>query len=246
MSEHRLYIATRLDAGGNVKLDADRSHYLLRVLRMKPGQSLIVFNGDGGEFAASLAAARRDRATIRVGERREPQTESALKVHLVQGISRGERMDWVVQKATELGVKRISPVLTEHGIVRLQGERAARRHTHWQKVAISATEQCGRTRPPLVDPPQPLKNWFGEGPRETGRDLVLSPGADEPLLAASPLSKLCVLVGPEGGLSASEYDDAAAAGFRAVSLGPRILRTETAALAALAIVQSAWGDLAES
>ncbi len=244
MSQHRLYIETGLESGSNVTLDAERSHYLLRVLRMRRGQSLIVFNGDGREYEASLASVQKHGAELEIAERREPRTESALKIHLVQGVSRGDRMDWVVQKATELGVKRISPVLTDLGIVRLEHRRAQRRLKHWRKVAIGATEQSGRTRPPLIDPPVPLRAWLGAGPRESDRDLILRPGASEPLLQiAPPRTKLCLLVGPEGGFADTEYGAAAAAEFQEVSLGPRILRTETAAVAALAVAQSAWGDL---
>jgi 16S rRNA (uracil1498-N3)-methyltransferase len=150
-----------------------------------------------------------------------------------------------VQKATELGVKRISPVFTEHGVVRLDAERAGKRREHWQKVAESACEQSGRIRPPLVDLPVTLKQFLGARPPAADVDLVLRPGAMPPLASiAPPQTKLCLLVGPEGGFSDGEYADAEAAGFGAVGLGPRVLRTETAALAAIAVAQAAWGDLA--
>jgi 16S rRNA (uracil1498-N3)-methyltransferase len=169
-----------------------------------------------------------------------------LKIHLVQGISRGERMDFVIQKATELGVKRISPVFTEYGVVKLDEKRAQTRRDHWQSVATSACEQSGRVRPPLVDAPIALNAWFGAGAKESGTDLILQPGAPTPLASIeAPVTKVCLLVGPEGGFSNSEYDDARVAGFTAVSLGPRVLRTETAALAAIAVAQSVWGDLAK-
>ena len=161
----------------------------------------------------------------------------------MQGISRGERMDFVVQKATELGVKRITPVLTEHGVVKLDDKRAAKRRAHWEHVATSACEQSGRTRLPLIDAPVALKTWFGSKPRDADVDLILKPGASARLAAIGmPRTKVCILIGPEGGFSQSEYEDAEMAGFEAVSLGPRVLRTETAAAAALAVLQSLWGD----
>ena len=244
MALHRLYIDNPLRMGSELRLDEEPARYIGRVLRLRVGDPLRVFNGENGEFAAEIRSLARSRATLLVGENIQVATESPLKVHLVQGISRGERMDFVVQKATELGVKRISPVLTEYGVVKLDANRAAKRRGHWQKVAASACEQSGRIRPPLIDTPRPLKSWFGEQPKDADIELLLKPGATTPLTAlTAPKTKVCVLVGPEGGFSPVEYEDAAIAGFKEVSLGPRILRTETAALAAVAIMQSQWGDL---
>ena len=244
MALHRLYIDNPLRTGSELRLDEEPARYIGRVLRLRAGDPLRVFNGENGEFAAEIRSLARSRATLLVGEYIQVATESPLKVHLVQGISRGERMDFVVQKATELGVKRISPVLTEYGVVKLDTDRAAKRRGHWQKVAASACEQSGRIRPPLIDTPRSLKSWFGEQPNDADIDLLLKPGATTALTAlTAPKTKICVLVGPEGGFSPVEYEDAAIAGFKEVSLGPRILRTETAALAAVAILQSQWGDL---
>ncbi len=230
--------------GGEIVVEGDRARYLGRVLRLRVGDEITVFNGEGPEWPAAIEAMTKSTATLRAGDSFEPRTESSLKVHLVQGISRGERMDYVVQKATELGVKRITPVLTEYGVVKLDDQRAAKRREHWQHVAASACEQSGRTRLPLVDAPVPLKAWFGAKPEDADVDLVLKPGASKPLAAVDPPStKVCLLIGPEGGFSRTEYEDAEVSGFQAVSLGPRILRTETAAPAALAILQSLWGDL---
>ena len=170
--------------------------------------------------------------------------ESPLKVHLVQGISRGERMDFVVQKATELGVKRITPLLTERGVVKLDDQRAKKRQQHWQKIAASACEQCGRVRLPLLDAPERLDAWLGNKPAHVESDVILRPGATQSLSAIDmPVTKICILIGPEGGFTDAEYQLADAAGFVAVSMGPRVLRTETAAVAALTILQSRWGDL---
>lgn len=225
-------------------LDNDRARYLGRVLRLRSGDTLSVFNGEDGEFHATLTRITRDSGVIHVVNSIQTSTESPLKVHLVQGISRGERMDFVVQKATELGVKRISPVLTEYGMVKLKGDRAAKRRDHWRSVAASACEQSGRIRPPRIDEIVTLNSWFGNRPREPGTDLVLQPGAINSLATIpTPTTKLCLLIGPEGGFSDSEYEDVQVAGFQTVSLGPRILRTETAAVAAISIAQSLWGDL---
>jgi 16S rRNA (uracil1498-N3)-methyltransferase len=247
MSLTRLFVKSELQTGQPLPLDAEQTRYIGRALRLRAGDSLTVFNGQGGEFTATVETISRSKAVLLVGDQSDAVTESPLKVHLVQGISRGERMDFVVQKATELGVKRISPVLTEYGVVKLDAARGAKRRDHWQGIAESACEQSGRTRPPLIDPPMALNAWFGTRTREADTDLILRPGAATALAAiATPATKACLLIGPEGGFSESEYEDAQLAGFAAVSLGPRILRTETAALAALAVVQSAWGDLRAS
>ena len=241
MSHTRLFVEHRLGPGAELGLGAEAARYLGRVLRLQAGDVLSVFNGNDGEWRASILAIGKDRVALQVGEALVTNTESALRIHLVQGISRGERMDFVVQKATELGVERITPVLTDHGTVRLDAARAAKRRDHWQRVARSACEQSGRTRPPRLDLPVPLNTWFGAA---GGPGLIFVPGATATLSeCAVPDGGLCLLVGPEGGFSEREYKDASLAGFSPVSLGPRTLRTETAAVAALAIVQSLWGDL---
>lgn len=240
----RLHVDDRLESGRRLKLGEAQARYIGRVLRLRPDDTLILFDGSGGEFDARIEKIGKDSAVLTVGARSEANTESALHVHLVQGISRGERMDFVVQKATELGVKRITPVSTKHGVVRLDARRADTRRAHWQSVAASACEQSGRVRPPLIDEPVPLDAWFGGMTGRADVDLILRPDADLALAAIpAPVTKLCLLVGPEGGFSSAECGAAAAAGFCAVSIGPRILRTETAAVAALAVAQSLWGDL---
>ena len=244
MPRIRLYVPNECTTGKSLILDREQSHYVARVLRLKPGHSVTVFNGSGGEWDASVSAAAGSAVQLEIGAHRDSETESSLRIHLVQGISRGERMDWVVQKATELGVKRLSPVLTEFGVVRLDKLRAAKRRDHWQKIAVSAAEQSGRTRPPLVDLPMPLKTWFDVATQARDTELILDPAAATSLTSISaPVNKACLLVGPEGGFSDAEIEHAATAGFAAVSLGPRILRTETAAVVALAIAQAQWGDL---
>lgn len=243
MASTRLFVNDTLGSGIELQLGREQAHYLGRVLRLRDGDLLTVFNGDNGEFDARVVALAKNSALVSVDAPVETATESALKIHLVQSISRGERMDFVVQKATELGVKRITPVFTEYGVVKLDQARAAKRNDHWQSVAISACEQSGRIRPPLIDAPIDLNSWLGAGAKEADSDLILHPGAAAPLSSiAAPVTKVCLLIGPEGGFSDKEYEDADIAGFTAVSLGPRILRTETAALTAIAVAQSCWGD----
>ena len=243
MASTRLFVNDILGPGIELQLGREQAHYLGRVLRLRDGDMLTVFNGDNGEFDARVTSLAKNSATVVIDTPVETATESALKVHLVQGISRGERMDFVVQKATELGVKRITPVFTQYGVVKLDQARAAKRSDHWNSVAISACEQSGRVRPPLIDPLVDLNSWFGAGAKEADTDLVLRPGAAVALSSiTAPVTKVCLLIGPEGGFSDKEYDDAGVAGFAPVSLGPRILRTETAALTAIAVAQTLWGD----
>lgn len=239
----RLFVSEALGNGARLEIAGEQARYLGRVLRARVGDLVSVFNGSDGEWSAEILRISKSSVTLAINEPIDNAAESPLKVHLVQGISRGERMDLVVQKATELGVKRITPVISSYGVVKLDHERAGKRREHWQRIAESACEQCGRMRPPLIDIPVSLNRWFGETHGDS-TDLVLQPGASVRLVEiAMPASKLCLLIGPEGGLSDREYDDARLAGFNAVSLGPRILRTETAAIAALTVAQSLWGDI---
>ena len=246
MTTTRLFIDDDLRSGQELRLGSEKTRYVGRVLRLRVGDSLAVFNGRDGEFGATIYTLGRSAAGLLIGERVDSAAESPLKLHLVQGVSRGERMDFVIQKATELGVKRISAVLTQHGIVRLDATRAAKRRDHWQSIAESACEQSGRTRPPLIDPIMDINDWYGARTKEADTDLILRPYAETALASVTaPATKVCLLIGPEGGFSDKEYGDAEAAGFAAVSLGPRILRTETAAVAALTIAQTLWGDLGD-
>lgn len=245
MHRTRLHIAGTYSSGSELRLDAEKAHYLGRVLRQRVGDRVWVFDGNGNEFVATIEQLAKGGASLRIDEKTTAGTETRLRVHLVQGISRGERMDLVVQKATELGVKRITPVLTEHGMVKLDQPRREKRRDHWQKVAASACEQSGRVRLPLVDAPASFHDWLANKPPQVDTQLILQPGAVLPLAQTSnPQTKVCLLVGPEGGFSDSEVDAAKAAGFQPVSLGPRVLRTETAAIAALAAMQTLWGDMA--
>jgi 16S rRNA (uracil1498-N3)-methyltransferase len=239
----RLFVSGALSNDAELVLQGEQANYLGRALRSRVGDSVIVFNGDGGEWPASIEHISKNSVTLRLGVVVESATESPLKIHLVQGISRGERMEFVVQKATELGVSRITPVLTHHGMVKLDQKRADKRRQHWQHVAESACEQSGRTELPRIDEPLALNTWFGNRDAAGKMEVVLQAAATSSLASLSaPTAGLCLLVGPEGGFSEREYEDAELAGFQAASLGPRILRTETAALAAVTVAQSCWGD----
>ena len=241
MAIPRIFTDQPLTAGTEIALEPGPSHHLLKVLRLKPGAGLCLFNGRGGSFAAVLAGSRGPEARVAVGDFAPADHESPLAIELAIGVSRGERMDWVVQKAVELGVTAIRPLVTERTEVRLGGERRDKKLGHWRQIAIAACEQCGRNRLPAIHAPQPLADWL---PAAAGLRLVLAPGATTALagIEATAPDAVTLLIGPEGGLSAVEIDVAVAAGFRAVTLGPRVLRTETAPLAALAICQARWGD----
>jgi 16S rRNA (uracil1498-N3)-methyltransferase len=249
MSLTRIFVPQDLTPGSELHLGKEAARYLGRVLRLRVGDAVQVFNGEDGEWSAEIRQLGNSDITLAVHTSIDRASESEFDVHLVQGISRGERMDFVVQKATELGVKRITPVLTDYGVVKLDNKRAQKRRDHWQRVAESACEQSGRICPPLIDAPLSLNNWFGTARDKDihdrdGSDLVLRPDAGISLTELDTAqTRLCLLVGPEGGFSDREYDDADTAGFEAVTLGPRILRTETAAVAAIAIAQSRWGDI---
>jgi 16S rRNA (uracil1498-N3)-methyltransferase len=241
---NRLYVPDPLAPDTDLCLNEERSHYAGRVLRLRAGDEVLLFNGDGGEFVAVISEVSRSAVRLHIGNRRERIVESPLKINLAQGVSRGERMDIVVQKATELGVFRITPVMTAHSVVRLAGDKGEKRAAHWTKIAQSACEQCGRAVVPLVDAPRSFNGWIEGLTPGDGERLVLHPNAGTALSGLRHLpERVGLLIGPEGGLSGAELDQATAAGFTACSLGPRILRTETAAIAAIAILQSRYGDL---
>ncbi len=237
----RVYVDAPLTPGERVALQGSAATHITRVLRLRPGDALTLFNGHGGEYAASLAEARGGRLSVAVGEAQPIERESALGLTLAQGVSRGERMDLVVQKATELGVGGIAPVFTERSVVRLSVPQAARKLEHWRAIAVGACEQSGRNRLPQLSAPVPLADFL-KAPAP-GTRLLLSPGGALRIQdLARPAGAVTVLIGPEGGLTEAERASAVAAGFTPVRLGPRVLRTETAAIAALSVLQSAFGD----
>ena len=242
MQAPRIYVDLALESGIEVTLPRDAARHLRRVLRMPDGAPLLLFNGEGGEFEARL---RLDGGSVRacLGAQRPVATESALEVGLAQGLSRGARMDYTIQKAVELGVGWIQPLVTDRSVVRPDPERTGRRARHWRGVVASACEQCGRAMLPPVHDPLPLDLWLERLPPHGAR-LVAVPGALRSLAALPrPHGSLVLLVGPEGGLGPHELTAARERGFRTFSLGPRILRTETAAVVALSAAQLLWGDL---
>jgi 16S rRNA (uracil1498-N3)-methyltransferase len=214
----------------------------VQVLRMQPGHALILFNGEGGEFSAEVQHMGRSDVRVVVGEHRDVECESAVQVHLAVGMPANERMDWLVEKATELGVHRITPLMTERSVIRLTGERAEKKQAHWQAVAASASEQCGRNRVPVIDAPERLDAWLLRQTAQADRvHGVLSLHAStQPLTTirgGAVAAKTWVLLnGPEGGLTDAEDAAARAKGFVALSLGDRVLRAETAALGALTLL----------
>jgi len=243
MRLNRIFCDGPLSEGLEVKLPSAGAYHVARVLRMRAGAPLIVFDGTGGAFQAELAQVEGDNVTARLVHRTSDTAESPLKVTLVQGVSRSERMDWTLQKATELGVAAIAPVLTARSVVRLDDKQASKKQQHWRGIVIGACEQCGRTRVPNVSAPMQLRSYFANV-RKEGLRLVLSPSAPGSLAGLASLpSKVELLIGPEGGLDDDELTAARTAGFTPVRLGPRVLRTETAAVVALAVLQALWGDL---
>ncbi|MCD6680681.1 MAG: 16S rRNA (uracil(1498)-N(3))-methyltransferase [Burkholderiaceae bacterium] len=229
----------------SVRLDAQRSHHLVRVLRLAAGAALECFDGRGGRFEATLASADPRGCTISVGARLPSRTESPLRVTLLQCVSAGERMDWTIEKAVELGVTAIRPLSSTHSPQRLDATRAQRRRDHWQRVIEAACMQCGRDVLPRLHELQPLERWLAGGERPAGAlSLMLAPDAERAFGETSFTAEREVelLVGPESGLDERESAAARSAGFIAVRLGPRTLRTETAGMAALAALQALAGD----
>ena len=238
----RLYCDLALWPGAEIALPEAAARHAVAVLRLQVGDTLNLFNGEGGEYSASLIAVSKREARVRLIEFHAAERESPMDITLALGISAGERMDYSLQKATELGVTAIQPLATERSVVKLAGERADKRLQHWQQVVIAACEQCGRNRVPAVAPVQKLFAYLAAVNR--GKLLLmLSPDAATPLKRVPPAASVVLLIGAEGGLAPSECEAAEASGFEPVSLGPRILRTETAPVAALAVLQTLWGDI---
>ena len=238
----RLFSDSPLEPGQQVVLDADAGHYVFRVLKLRAGDPLVLFNGDGADYAAELLSNRRDRVELQVTARLPAVSESPLHITLAQAIGKGDRMDLALQKSTELGVAAVQPLFTERTEVRIDGARLEKRVQHWRRVMISACEQCGRARVPELLPPLGLPEWLAVPERPA--TLALAPGAELPLASAlNAGAPLAVLVGPEGGLSEQEVRQLRVAGARLVAFGPRVLRTETAGPAAIAVLQALWGDM---
>ncbi len=240
----RVYVDAPVTAGKRLVVAGSAANHIARVLRLRSGDALTVFDGSGGEFGARVEEFRKEAVVVAVEEHRILDRESPLSLTLAQGISRGERMDWIIQKATELGASRIVPVFTKRSVVRLDDKQAERKLQHWRAIAVSACEQCGRNRLPDVAAPVDFFDVLPAAfsPGETR--LLLSPTGDLRIDDLEGVGNgITVLIGPEGGLEDVEQETAIAAGFKTVRLGPRVLRTETAAIAALTIIQRYFGDL---
>ena len=238
--KHRIFTDRTLRTGQSITLEDEAAHYLTRVLRVAAGQAVIVFNGDGFDYAAEVSQVSRAAVHLQVGSRFPACAESPLHITLVQAISRGERMDVSLQKATELGASVLQPVFTARTEVRIPEERMDRRMLHWRRVVISACEQCGRSRLPDLNSPVDVLTWAQQVSQ--AQRIMLAPGAD-PLTRVFAGRAVELLVGPEGGLDDRELEFMGRQGIAAASLGPRILRTETAGPAAIAIVQALAGDM---
>ena len=241
MSAPRFYLDQTLAPGARFNLPPGPARHAARALRLGVNDTITLFNGRGGEYSARIERIQKDDVAIIVTGFDDIERESGLRVMLAQGISSGERMDYTLQKAVELGVAAIQPISAKRSVVKLAGERAERRVAHWQGVVASACEQCGRNQVPVVAPPLTLASWLGQ--HKASRLLFLSPMAETRLAdLAAPTATDCLVAGPEGGFETDEIAALQAAGAVPVRLGPRVLRTETAALAALAAMQTLWGD----
>jgi len=241
MRSNRIYVPEDLRENSSVELGSEARRHLVQVLRLKSGDDVVLFDGSGRDFAARLREVGKQSCTAELLQiiREEPRPE--LHLSLAVGISRGERMDFSIQKAVELGVSEIFPLFTERSMVQLKHGRLQKRLEHWNGVIRHACEQSGRSRLPSLHPAKKLADWLKDF---HGNGVMLDHRADTPLVDLSaPKQKLTLLVGPEGGLSPTERRNAGTAGFRSARLGPRVLRTETAPIAALSVIQALWGDL---
>lgn len=241
MRVSRLYVPMPLRAGETAELDGNAGHYLKSVLRARAGFKITLFNGDGFDYEGIIRVLSKDQTQVELCRQTKVETESFLKIHLGIGISKGDRMDYAIQKSVELGVQRITPLLTDHCVVRLDPPKAENRVQHWQRIAQSACEQSGRSRVPDIDPPTDLIDWISN---PSGLKLFLDPGETRTLKSLPPPAPtgVSILSGPEGGFSSKERALFVQHDFLGVQLGPRILRSETAAMAILAAAQALWGD----
>jgi 16S rRNA (uracil1498-N3)-methyltransferase len=239
----RIYQAVALSKQAIIRLDEKASHHLARVLRASVGDQVVLFNGQGGEYLATITHIDKKGVDVQINEFVAKETKSPINICLAQGIARGEKMDFIVQKAVELGVTSIVPLVTERCNVRLTGEREEKRLQHWQSIVVSACEQSGRNDVPEVSAPTPVAEWMQTVKADVC--FVLSPHVAEklPVQALPGNASVVLMIGPEGGLSEREVELAIKHGFLPLNLGPRVLRTETATVAAMAVLQCCYGDL---
>ncbi len=242
----RFFVDMSFQPGDIVRLPDDVARHT-QVLRLQAGDPVVLFNGEGGEYSAELVEVERRSSTVRIDQFQDIEVEPPYHLTLAQGIAGGDKMDWLIEKAVELGASGIVPLTTTRAVVRLAGDRALRRQAHWQGIVRASCEQCGRNRLPEVAPVSEIATWLDGLPKVSGQGelrLLLSPRGSIPfsaLPAEPPQGRVIVLVGPEGGLSADEEAEAASQGFTPVGLGPRVLRTETAGIAVLAALAARWG-----
>lgn len=241
MNLPRFYCREALSPGAHVELPEPVARHAVRVLRLPPGAPMILFDGRGGQYPARIERIERDRVYAELSAWQDTECESPLAITLVQALQAGDKMDFTIQKAVELGVRDIVPVESRRSVLRLAGERAAKRVAHWQGVVAAACEQCGRNQVPLVAPVEKLESWLVR-PANGALRLMLDPEAEVSFASMRPEGAVQLLIGAEGGLDQQEMIAARQAGFLAVRMGPRVLRTETAGLAALAVMQALWGD----
>lgn len=240
MKTIRIYQSINLSPGQSVQLDKAASNHLIRVLRVKPQQEFTLFNGEGGEYSATLEITGKT-ATAHITDFSDPASESPLFIHLFQGVSKGDRMDFVIQKSVELGVNKITPVFTSRTVVSLKQERLNKKIQHWQSIAYSACEQSGRNIVPVISPAANFTDALGLSTSEL--KLILDPQDNNRISTlADGISSVDLFIGPEGGLTETEISEAKKNSYKGIGLGPRVLRTETAALAAITSVQMLWGD----
>jgi len=243
MANNRFYCPDKLALGAVVQLPESAAIHAVRALRLAVGDKAVLFNGDGFDYPCELTYVKKNNVSAKVHDRLEVSNESPLDITLLQGISSGDRMDYTIQKAVELGVKQIQPIATERSVVKLNQERMIKRVKHWQQVAISACEQSGRAVVPTVAEPTKLDTWLAQHVDQSACRILLNPiGAKRLQTLDKPATAIQLLIGAEGGLSATEIDMALSNGFQSIVLGPRVLRTETAALTAIASMQNLWGD----
>lgn len=236
----RIFVETTLLPNSQISLDDDSCHYVRTVLRLKKNDELVLFDGSGAEFSSRLLEINRKQVIVDVLTAHHPQIESPLKINFGLAVSRSERMDFAIQKSVELGVNQITPLLTERCVVQLKDDKKIQKTRHWQKIARHAAEQCGRIRVPMITQVTSLNDWLG---LQQGLRIFLDPRAEFTLTQLTTKPEMVTLLsGPEGGFTENERVIAKANGFEGIKLGPRILRTETAALAAIASVQTLWGD----
>lgn len=248
----RFYLNGAINAGQVIELSCETKHYATRVLRLKTNDKIILFNGMGGEFSANIININKSNTKVLIDQHYDSEFESPLDIELAQALCINEKMDWIIQKAVELGVTRIRPISTNRSVVRLSTERAVKRLQHWEKIIISACEQCGRNQLPQILPVITLPNWLNEKkinntPKQ--RYLVLSPYAEKTLNQLPKTTSdtiFTIVIGPEGGFTVEEEENILYSGFTPIRLGQRILRTETAALTTIAAMQTLWGDFSST